>query len=258
MFKKVITLIFIATILSGCNNSTSSITSTSTSSSSSSSSISTSSTTSSTSSSSSSTSEDDWFKGRNKLSCGYYEMDLPKNSNNPVQLLTDTDSSHWYNNNTKEEIPNGFRYIYKNSCDDGPKYHKCSANFYSSSGAGGIKFSNVGIGIQSSMFSHTGEKLEIRLGISQVNNASDTPEEKKDTGYIYFFDKSGKLLGDKVIERGSITSQSAGNYLKIYNTEDYIKDVAYFDFRLNAKPFKSSQCYNFGIEYINIKSWLYA
>ena len=76
-------------------------------------------------------------------------------------------------------------------------------------------------------------------------------------GLIYF-NKNGDKLGYSKISEGSITVSSAGNYIKVYLTESYTKDVCYFDIRLNEKPYKGSQCYNFGIDYISYKSWLYA
>ena len=189
------------------------------------------------SSSSSSSSEDhggdEWFDGRTKLDCGYYAMDLPKNHDNPYELRTTlaADASSWSNNDLKTELADGFRYIYKNACDDGPSGHKTSAKFYSND-KGGLKLDNLGTGFQSQMFTHTGEKLEIRIGISQLNNSSDTPQKGKDTAHVYFFDKDSNYLGKYVIAENTITTSTT-----------------------EIKFYKSSQCYNTGIGYCNFKSW---
>lgn len=249
-----VTTTITSTTSSSVTTTTSSSSSTSTGTSTSSTTSSTSSTSTSTSSSSTSSSEDPWFNNREKLACGYYEMDLPKNHNNPVQLITDYQTSSWYNFDMKSEMPNDFRYIYRNSCDDGPTGHKSSPKFYSNE-AGGLKIANTGVGFQTYMFSHTGEKLEMRIGISQVNNCSETPEKGKDTLHIYYFNKFGDLLGYDSIEEGSISKSSEGQYVKLYCTHEYVKDIAYIDIRCNALAYKGSQCYNIGIGYFQLKSW---
>lgn len=205
------------------------------------------------SSSSSIKSETPWESGRKLLDCGYYQMDLPKNYTSPEQLKTtlSQDTSSWSNNDLKEYLPSGFRYIYRNACDDGPTNHKTSAKFYSNS-AGGLKIDNTGVGFQSKMFTHTGEKLEIRIGISQVNNSSDKKEEGKDTFHIYFFNNKGEYLDKYAIEEKTISTSTTE--LKFYWTKN-AKDVAYFELRCNAMPYKGSQCYNVGIAYCNYKSW---
>jgi hypothetical protein len=232
-------------------------TSSSTSESTSSTSQSSDSSSSSSSSSSSTSSSDDWFSGRTELDCGYYSMDLPKNSASPVTLVTDNTSTSWDENATKESIPTDFRYIYKNAYDDGPTNHKTSPNFYSSNNdaPGGIKFTGAGIGLQSKMFTHTGNKLEIRIGISQVNNASGIPVKNADTFHLYYFNNVGSLLGHSAVVAETITTSSAGNYVKIYCTESYTSSIAYVDLRMNANAYKGSQLYNVGVNYLNIKSW---
>lgn len=197
-----------------------------------------------------------WEDGRTLLECGFYQMDLPKNYQNPYQLKTtlSQDNDSWSNNDLKEELPDGFRYIYKNSCDDGPAYHKSQAKFYSSNNnnPGGLKIADVGVGFQSKMFVHNGAKLEIRIGISQVNNASDKPDEGKDTFHVYFFNKEGNYLNKYAVSENTIKTST--KEIKFYWTEN-ASEIAYFEFRCNAKPYKGQQCYNVGISYCNIKSW---
>ena len=200
--------------------------------------------------------EKNWEDGRKLLDCGYYQMDLPKNYLNPYNLKTtlSQDESSWSNNELIDSLPYGFRYIYRNACDDGPKYHKTSADFYSSNNKapGGLKIANTGVGFQSLMFAHTGAKLEIRIGISQVNNNSEKPEEGKDTFHIYFFNKNGQYLDKYVVEEKTITTKTTE--IKFYWTNN-ASEVAYFEFRCNAMPYKGTQCYNIGISYCNFKSW---
>lgn len=197
-----------------------------------------------------------WEDGRTLLECGFYQMDLPKNYQNPYQLKTtlSQDNDSWSNNDLKEELPDGFRYIYKNSCDDGPTNHKSQADFYSSNNKnlGGLKIADVGVGFQSKMFIHNGAKLEIRIGISQVNNASDKPDEGKDTFHVYFFNKEGNYLNKYAVRENTIKTST--KEIKFYWTEN-ASEIAYFEFRCNAKPYKGQQCYNVGISYCNIKSW---
>lgn len=231
------------------------LTSTTTTSSSSSTSLSSTTTSTSTSTSSSTQRDDDWFTGRTLLECGYYAMDLPKNYENPLTLKTtlSADNDSWYNNDFTSELSSNWRYIYKNACDDGPTNHKTSPNFYSDE-LGGIKIANEGVGLQSPMFVHEGQKLEIRIGISSVNNNSKTPEKGKDPLHVYFFDKNGNYLDKYAFKDGSINANSKNKELKFYWTEK-ATEVAYFEIRLNAFPYKGSQCYNFGIKSVNIKSW---
>ena len=81
----------------------------------------------------------------------------------------------------------------------------------------------------------------------------DTSGNVEDISFV-IAKKNGDKLGYSKISEGSITASSTGNYIKVYLTESYTKDVCYFDIRLNEKPYKGSQSYNFGIDYINYKS----
>ena len=206
------------------------------------------------------TPDDDKYPDRYLLECGYYSPGLPKNKTayNLVTTLTN-DSSTWLNTNLKEDLTNDYRYVYANSYDDGPSGSKCTPNFYSydsskeSQYPGGIKITRPGTGVESCLFSHTGAKLEFRFGISQVNNASGSPTKGKDIAHVYFFNKDGAYLGKHIIEEGSITTSTTE--IKFYLTESYTSSVAYFEFRCISNPYKSSQKYNFGLGYVNIKSF---
>lgn len=193
-----------------------------------------------------------------QLECGSYQMPLPKNYKTPFVLKTtlSEDASSWSNNSVfdlDDLKAANFRYIYKNSCDDGPTYHKNNGDFYAPSAGGGVQLSREGEGFQSSMFSHAGAKMEFRFVVSKVANASGTPEKNKDMAHLYLFNKYGKLLDTYKMPTDSINTSST--QLKFYYTSEQCINIAYFEFRLITKPYKSSQCYNFGISECNFKSW---
>ena len=197
--------------------------------------------------------EGEWFDEHYYYSdLGYYAMGAPKNADNPINLKTtlSEDASSWYNYAFTDDIGD-FRFIYRNSCDDGETGHKTSVAWYGNE-AGGLKFTQNGNGFGSPKFTHTGEKLEIRIGISQLTNNSETPKKNKDTAYVYFFDTNDNYLGKYTIEEGSITSST--QQIRFYWTTN-AASVAYFEFRINALPYKNSQCYNVGVSYCNFKSW---
>lgn len=186
--------------------------------------------------------------------CGYYNMGIPTNSNNPVEIRTtlSADSSSWFNSEFISDTSNGYRYIYKNSCSDGPSGHYTSVKCYDNE-KGGLKIDDLGVGFGSPYFNHSGAKLELRLGISQVNNAKGDIDPKKDTYHIYFFGENNNYLGKSSVPKGSIKTST--KELTVYYTEPNAINVKYFELRVICKPYVSSQSYNVGISYCNIKSW---
>ena len=209
-------------------------------------------------SSSSSTSHSE--EGKILLDCGYYQMELPKNKT-PYELKTtlSADDSSWSNNIMYDELPDDFRFIYGNSCDDGEAGQRAQPKFYSynpdktSQYPGGLKFDQVSKGFQTQLFIHSGKKLEIRLGISQVNNASGKPNVGEDTFRIYYFDNTGALLGKHAVIAETITTKTTE--IKYYETSDFVENIAYFEVRQTAMAYKGQQCYNVGMSYCNFKSW---
>lgn len=192
------------------------------------------------------------------LDCGSYQMPLPKNYKNPETLKTtlSADASSWSNNTIKNYssfYSTNFRYTYKNSCDDGPTKHKTSPAFYATTVGEGLKLTQTGLGFQSQMFTHTGAKLEVHINLTTLQNASGQPDTKNDTAHIYFFNKNGKLIGTHSVEKGTLSTSNKN--IKFYYTESNCKDIAYFEFRLIASPYKGSQCYNIGVGEVNFKSW---
>lgn len=210
---------------------------------------------------------DDYIEGRNILPIGNVQIDAPRNINNPINLKTSTSSADWLNYELYDDFPSDdWTFIYGNSNSKGPSGHKASPDFYAyDSGKpkdypGGLKFDQKYKGFQTPAFHHNGEKLEVRLTISQVRNSSAKAEEGKDTGYIYCYDQHGFFIPQltTIIEEESITVQKAGQEMKYYITGDFVQNVSYFEVRLNAQTYKGSQSYNFGISKFAVKSWTYA
>ena len=217
-------------------------------------------TTSSSSSSSSHGSTSTTEGGRPILPCGNIQLDKP--TNDPIVLETTYDNTKWYNQDMYENpLDDNWTFIYGNNSSKGPGTSRPKPSYYSYNSSnpedypGGIRFDQKTKGLQSPMFTHTGEKLEIRIGISIVTNCTDKAETSKDTGYIYCYDSDGNFMSDKIVivERGTIDTSKEGNYIRYYVND--AQDVAYFEFRLNAMPYKSGQCYNFGVGYISVHSW---
>ncbi len=195
-------------------------------------------------------SDDPYFDGKVKLPTGNYQCDKPTNS--PIQIVTSNDSSDWWQEDIQKELPSDMAFIYGNNSSDGPSGHYAGPTMYQNE-AGGLKISKETQGIRSPLFTHSGEKLEIRIGISQLANASGTPDKNKDTGYIYFFNSNGDFLSSKTVTVEENSIDSTTQYLRYYVLG--AQQIAYFEFRLNVKPYKNSQNYNFGIGYLAVHSW---
>ena len=204
-------------------------------------------------SSSSSEEEDD---ERPLLDCGYYAMPLPKNHDDPEVLTTTLSSSNYWSENVfQSDLPEDFRYAYHNSYDNWIPGKTASPKFYSSNEHEGLKLNNGGLGFQTRQFSHIGAKLEVRMSYQLYSaGGSGKPVTNVDTASIYAFNATGELLGKYTIAKETLKTTSTVNTLKFYWTDNAM-DVAYFEFRLNAEPYKSSQVYNTEIISFNYKSW---
>lgn len=97
-------------------------------------------------------------------------------------------------------------------------------------------------------------KTEVRLTVSQVHGNSQNANQYKDKPifHIYSYDSEGYYLGMQTYEQQSSFANVTEIKFYIANPE-----MAYFEIRLNAFPYKSSQCYNFGVSQISIKGWPY-
>ena len=180
-------------------------------------------------------------------------------TNTPHELITHLSEHHWWENSMKDEMPNDdWTYIYGNKTSRGDYGDdRASPRFYSSNNdaPGGLRMDQKWLGFQTELFHHTGEKLEIRMKISQVNNAGNNPETTLPIGFFLFYDKNANYLENltHVVERGQITANT--DEVKFYVTGSGTSSIAYFEFRLVALASKNQQKYNFGIGEINVNSW---
>ncbi len=178
----------------------------------------------------------------------YVIFDPPTNT--PIEITTSTSTEDWWNNDLRYDFPtDDWAHIYGENLTT-PKFY--------ANEAGGLKMDQKFKGFRTPRFHHTGAKLEIRLGISQVNTAGGTPDKNVPTAYLFFYDASGNYISNltKTVERETITLKTTE--VQIYVTGSNIENVSYFEFRLNALTFKGSQNYNFGIGSVGVHSWTYA
>lgn len=165
----------------------------------------------------------------------------PKNSKNPINI------EEWVNFDFYNSIPEYWSYI------QGNNKVNSRGDFYAESAGGGFKFSQLYYGLQTPVLT-SWVKTEVRLSISKVANNSQKKDEGEPIFHIYGYDITGHVVETQYIEQGTITAQSEGKEIKFYIRNE---DVAYFELRLNAFPYKGSQCYNFGVDEISIKGWEY-
>lgn len=179
-------------------------------------------------------------------------------TNEPLEFKTSLSSDDWYEFSMIDDLPSDdWTFIYGNNCSRGDYGSSPQPSFYSSNNnaPGGLKMDQRWKGFQTPLFHHNGPKLEIRLDISQVNNANDKPVTSVPTGYFFFYDKDANWLSnlDYKLVSGTITKNT--DEVKFYVTGSGTENVAYFEFRLSALPYKGSQSYNFGLGGISIHSW---
>ena len=165
----------------------------------------------------------------------------PENSKNPVDI------TNWVNFDLYDSLPTYFSYI------QGNNKVNSRGDFYAPNAGGGFKFSKLYYGLQTPVF-NSWKKLEIRFHISTVNNNNKEKDTNAPIFHIYGYNLSGRYIQLDYLEQGSITVQSEGSEVKIYVRNP---EIAYLEFRLNAYPYKGSQCYNFGIDEISIRGWPY-
>ena len=183
------------------------------------------------------------------LDCGYKNVGIPENKDNPVEVRTtlSADTSSWFNTDFDEYGCGDYRYINGNNVQTNP-------STYSS---GYLKIDGKGKGFGSPFFTHTGAKLEIRIGIGEIHGTNTTCKDKtKDAFRIYFFGSTNNLLGQINISGNDIKNINEGQEIQRYYKESNAAQVKYFEVRCNEQPFNSSGKYmNLGISYCNVKSW---
>lgn len=164
----------------------------------------------------------------------------PTNSKNPIDI------AEWQNFDFFNSKPEYWSYIQGNNKVN-------NGSYYAESAGGGYKFSQLYYGLQTPVLTQW-VKTEVRLTISKVANNSQKKDVDEPIFHIYGYDLSGKMIHTQYLEQGSITAQSEGKEVKFYIKNE---NVSYFELRLNAFPYKGSQCYNFGVSQISIKGWQY-
>lgn len=160
---------------------------------------------------------------------------------------TPVDITDWVNYDFSSSLPQYWSHILGNN------KKTTSFDFYAASSGGGFKFSQVYYGLQSPLL-NSWLKTEVRLTVSQVNGNSQSQSqyEGKPIFHIYSYDNTGHYLGMQTYNQQSKFADVKEIKFYIANPE-----MAYFEIRLNAFPYKGSQCYNFGVSQISIKGWPY-
>lgn len=171
------------------------------------------------------------------LPIGNTSVSGPKNT-------TPADITNWVNYDFYNSMPSYWSFIMGNN-----KVNN-NSNFYAESSGGGFKFAQLYYGLQSPLL-NSWLKTEVRLTVSQVNTNSQKAFNKP-IFHIYSYDSNGYYLGMQTFEQQSSFANTKEIKFYIANPE-----MAYFEIRLNAFPFKSSQCYNFGVSQISVKGWPY-
>ncbi|MBQ4182081.1 MAG: hypothetical protein II619_00765 [Bacilli bacterium] len=192
------------------------------------------------SSSSQMSSSSSYSAGDDTLPNGNLKLSAPENMASPI------DVTNWVNFDMSEELPSYWRHIYGNNFTN--------ASFYASSHGGGVKMDQLRKGLQSPIL-NTWKKLEVRITISSVNNNSQNVNSHKNKPImlIYGYDSASNLIVQDEIAEGSINANTNEVHFYLRN-----ESLAYFELRLNAFPYKGSQCYNFGIGGVSLKGWPYA
>ena len=176
---------------------------------------------------------------------GGLRMPIPENKNNKIVLGKDnkTMSIFPFEN---FEMPEYFRAIYGNNFFKGDFYADGTLKIASSTDAKK--------GFQTAMFE--GDlKLEIRLNIGQINNASggDKIDKDKPVLSIYGFDDNGNFIRSLYVD----------NFDKSYENKSIVRymdgtNISYLEVRAMQSPYKSSQAYNFSFKGIDLIAWPYS
>lgn len=184
-------------------------------------------------------------------------------SNTPIIISDD-----YHNYDTSESLPGGFSLIYGNGKYENPSYSKFEHNGDNPS-VNGLKMdyydkNHTGrsyIGIQSPNIVNV-TKIEFRIRISATHGTQDTNVKKdKPVFTIYGFNDEWNHIYTKQYY-GSKQDDDSLSYIDIFNNSNpkfYIEnnEVTYFEFRLNQKPYKNNQGYNFNINELTLKGYNY-
>lgn len=157
------------------------------------------------------------------------------------------DITKWVDYDFSSSLPDYWSFIMGNN------KKSTSSDFYAESSGGGFKFAKTYYGLQSPLL-ESWLKTEVRLKVSQVQNNSQSQSqyEGKPIFHIYSYDNTGHYIGMQ-------TYDQRDSFKNITEIKFYIANpkMAYFEIRLNAYPYKGSQCYNFGVSQVSLKGWPY-
>lgn len=175
---------------------------------------------------------------------GGLRMPIPENKNNKIILGKSNEdiSTFAFENFT---LPEHFRAIYGNN------FHK--GDFYADGTLKMASSTDAKKGFQTGMFE--GDlKLEIRLNIGQMNNASGGDKIQKDKPVlsIYGFDDEGNFIRASYVDNFDKSSENKSIRLYMDGT-----DISYLEVRAMQSPYKSSQAYNFAFRGIDLIAWPY-
>lgn len=157
------------------------------------------------------------------------------------------DITKWVDYDFSSSLPDYWSFIMGNN------KKSTSSDFYAESSGGGFKFAKTYYGLQSPLL-ESWLKTEVRLKVSQVQNNSQSQSqyEGKPIFHIYSYDNTGHYIGMQTYDQRDTFKNITEIKFYIANPE-----MAYFEIRLNAYPYKGSQCYNFGVSQISLKGWPY-
>lgn len=180
-----------------------------------------------------------------------YNEDGSKKLNPPTYRLSEVWSSEETKYDFTSSFPEGFSYIYGHKILTNP-------NFYASIPSWKVPFPNSSArgGFQTPLFT-SDKKIEIRFYIGEIANSSKKVDEKNPFLKIYGFNQEGKLIR-------SYDFSSPSNFYSYRNSKNPLRyyingeNIDYLEFRFLSQPYKSSQCYNFGIKEIGFKMFPYA
>ena len=187
--------------------------------------------------------KDEWTlpeSGKLPIGQGNSLLTAPDNISNPVEISPNKVFD------LSESAPNYFMHIMGNN-----KINVKEENdFYDSTSGGGFRFSKLYYGLQTCAFTSY-KYLDISFRISAVEkNSKHADEQDEHIMHIYGYNKDGQPIVQKFIDQGAITMQTKGTNvnLSIHNNE-----VCYLEMRLSGCPYSGQQCYNFGIDKIELK-----
>ena len=192
---------------------------------------------SSTSSSLESSSSSSIWTDEEMLPCGNRKLPAPENKTSPIDI------TNFVKFDMESTLPDYWSYIYGNNITN--------PSFYATSHGGGVKMDQAHKGLQSPFF-NSWNKIEVRLSISSVNNNKAKPDKGKPIMWVYGYNQDSQLIEQGEIQEGSINANTQEVRFYIRNS-----NVAYFEIRLNAFPYKGNQSYNFGIDEVSLKGWPY-